>query len=632
LDDNGINEIIFGTNTGRIIAVDINTTAEILNVSIFNREITSLLVTNVNVQPGIEIITSSLDGICCYNYNSRSILWKKSNYPIIDEMESILNDSYIFSDIVFLSRYQLIRIDGYGQVKFNSTINPIDNEIGPYFSIAQIEDEHNNIRLFITDYGSSSEHYPGTPRPIGRHIWVFDSESGENTYSHGYKQFYFTTESTIYYHNNSSFIACGIFGDLSIPIYSDIFIFNCSSFEYKIYEILTGRKEFRWMSISTIPNSVSPTFLLCSNTAKLISWSLGSQSFTQYFNGSSYYRMREHPMICDIDHDNRYEIIMPLGYILIFDSISGDMEHTIEVDSRVITKVKIGIGDLDKDSYSELYVGYLIENNKNKYLIKIIDSPLIENKLNPEVSPPGLMPPVGKSNGRMEISIGEADLLTLWFHGGRDTGGQMGIRLKGYPRNIHLTMFVRDGLFNCHLKDDEKLIWEDEITLNETEAICEEFIKSLDKPYAPNQTYYQFSERLANEIQNQGMTFSGDRSRWDMKPALVASVSTPPIKKTTIRKGFLDGDHPGLIQTNDDDFIVIPYSEDRMMKINLDIKKTPLYRHPFLRGWFELIDYIEREHIFEKAGIITVARKNRLISEINGLLLNSFIHGHGKVR
>lgn len=222
-------------------------------------------------------------------------------------------------------------------------------------------------------------------------------------------------------------------------------------------------------------------------------------------------------------------------------------------------------------------------------------------------------------------------MLTLWFHGGRDTGGQMGIRLKGFPRNIRLTMYVKDEVFNCHLKDDDKLVWMEEIALAETVTIVEDYLKSIDKPYAPNQTYYQFSEPLGDEMKKTGTTVRGNRFGWDMKPALVASVSTPPKRKTTIHKGFLDGEHPGVIRTAEDDFIVIPYTEDRMWKVNLDIKKTPLYRHPFLRGWFELLDYFEREHIFEQAGIITPERKKRLVAEVKGVLLNHILRGDGTV-
>ena len=118
----------------------------------------------------------------------------------------------------------------------------------------------------------------------------------------------------------------------------------------------------------------------------------------------------------------------------------------------------------------------------------------------------------------------------------------MGISLKGYRRNIHLTTFIEENVLHYHIKDEDTIVWEDEITIDETMIIVKDFLESIFKPYSPNQTYYRFSDAIANEMRDHSIIFPGGRFDWDMKPLLVASVQVRPIerRKTTIFKGFQD--------------------------------------------------------------------------------------------
>lgn len=238
-----------------------------------------------------------------------------------------------------------------------------------------------------------------------------------------------------------------------------------------------------------------------------------------------------------------------------------------------------------------------------------------------------------KEDSQVVVSIGDTELLKLWFHEGRGTGGQMGISLMGYHRNVHLTTFVKDNVLHYHLKDEDAIVWEDEITIDETMKIAVEFFESIIKPYSPNQTYHRFSDAIADEMRGRGNLVSDGRFDWDMKPLLVASVQVRPMerRKTTILKGFQDNEHPGMIWKFDDGFIIIPFSENEMAKVNMDILKTPISKHPAIRGWFELFEYFDRELILEKAGLVSPEKKRMLKSEIDGLLMNSILQEDGKV-
>ncbi|MCK5548867.1 MAG: hypothetical protein KAI64_07610, partial [Thermoplasmata archaeon] len=76
----------------------------------------------------------------------------------------------------------------------------------------------------------------------------------------------------------------------------------------------------------------------------------------------------------------------------------------------------------------------------------------------------------------------------------------------------------------------------------------------------------------------------------------------------------------GLQFKRNNDYLIVPISNNYLIKINADIRKTALIKLPTVEGLLRYLDYLEEEHIFEQMKDFTEEKLLELRNIIVGAL------------
>lgn len=204
---------------------------------------------------------------------------------------------------------------------------------------------------------------------------------------------------------------------------------------------------------------------------------------------------------------------------------------------------------------------------------------------------------------KKDVVFENIPIIGMWFSY-NETRLSFGLRTKLKNRNIRLTTFCDGNVLNTHLKDsgkEKELIWFNEIPISEVIEIAHELQNTLLKQYYWFQTYFQFSEKLFETLINSGRTFEEKNKDYDISIFIKAFLTENSLIKKRIRKGYYEGKKPGFIFQKDNVYLVFPYEKKKMLIMNADLRKTPLYKFPTVEGLYKFFDHIEKEEILENS-------------------------------
>lgn len=220
--------------------------------------------------------------------------------------------------------------------------------------------------------------------------------------------------------------------------------------------------------------------------------------------------------------------------------------------------------------------------------------------------------------GSYDIAVRGEPLLGMWLSG-NNTGASFGI--KTHSRNVHVTVFLRDNLLNCHITDTGKVpqkIWEKSMLIDDLRDIYDEFAANCEKKYYWHQRYYQLSDDFIEQI----ILFAespGVRD-YDIEPLIKASYGDDVLIKKRIRRGFYDGQKMGFVIKGGDWHYAVPYDKRNMLVINTEMEKTPFWEIPTVQGFTRYFDYLDEEHILEQTVLSDPDRVERMRYALFGAL------------
>ncbi len=198
----------------------------------------------------------------------------------------------------------------------------------------------------------------------------------------------------------------------------------------------------------------------------------------------------------------------------------------------------------------------------------------------------------------------------IWMQG-TDVRLSIGLKARIQNRNIHLTIYFNnaDKTLNAHITDTGKIpkkVWEKVVHVDEILPIANEFIEKGLKRYYWFNYYWQFSRELMDAIVYSWEPMNYFEKGIDFTKILGAIAREDALVKTRIRKAYIKNRFkPGFYFKHGDTYFVIPINNKYMMKINTDVRKTPLMKLPTVEGLFRYFDYLEEEHILEQMKDLT---------------------------
>ena len=222
----------------------------------------------------------------------------------------------------------------------------------------------------------------------------------------------------------------------------------------------------------------------------------------------------------------------------------------------------------------------------------------------------------------INVTVGDTLIMPLWSRG-KGVGWQIGLKLKIPDRNIHLTVYSRNDVLNAHVTDTtvKERIWEDVKTKDELEKIALEFRNKCIKSYGPNDTFLEFDGCLFSPFISPHLDKKGNMFH-DIGPMLVKTESEDIIKKSNISEAYKRGFAIGVIRKLWGEYLVIPVEKDKMLYLNSNIKRTPLWKLPPCRGVFELIKYIEKSKVLEESPHFNEDRLKEVELAMTGYVAN----------
>jgi hypothetical protein len=208
----------------------------------------------------------------------------------------------------------------------------------------------------------------------------------------------------------------------------------------------------------------------------------------------------------------------------------------------------------------------------------------------------------------------------MWLSG-RGFGASFGIKNPSSSRNVHVTVYFRDEILNCHITDtakDPERIWEKEMHLSEFETLYHEFISKCIRRYYWHQKYLRLSDRVLNTIKSLGET--GGLEEFDATPLLEGYLNEDFLVKTRLRTGFYEGQKMGFLPRRNELYFTIPFEKRKMVIINSDTRKTPFWKIPTVQGFTRYFEYLVEEEILERAVMSNPERRKQLEAAFHGML------------
>lgn len=393
LDGDGCEDVVICTEDGSLSVYSPALDNELWSISLSGVSFYSFAVGDVDGDGMTEVLVSSSNGLYCFEYGKQSVQWVRHWLNGVHSLTLSDFNSNGTEAIFFLNYTTLYRLDGQGREVFNETIDPIDNELGRLSMMVVDADMDEWPEVIVTDSGW--DWLGGSPRTNGHHIWVFDCGSGRTELIKTIMSGLFCSKPTLIDIDDDRYLAIGLHhGAFDFVLYS---IDTDTELAYDVFDIVGDA--ITWRYVATIPgnDSTNDRLLLCGQTEVLV-WSNGSTRPDWSWDGGMFPMprpvIRDQPLVCDINSDGCYEVLVPTWNITIFDAGTGKVEGTFGIDNRS-TKLDVlmSLFDADGDGLSEICYGYY-EKRQPLYIVFLIDSPGVTVSLDLDVLvPPAMLYP-----------------------------------------------------------------------------------------------------------------------------------------------------------------------------------------------------------------------------------------------
>ena len=370
LDRDGMKEIVFGLDTGKVIALELITNETILEIKLTNETIKDLVVGNVDGDDADEIVFTSSEGIYCYDFGKEKLKWSYPMEILESEIDLVATgsekDDPVKHEIVLLwsdgsyyygAHHHVARFTGKGEMLWSTDLSPLVYNNGPYASSLVLDlDGDGTLDVFVNDIGWTGIGFGGR----SRNIWILNANSGALTKSMAVGQTSFTSSPMPLIVDGET---CVVIGLEQSPDYSpDLLVYNGKTRGHRLVDVYDETDFESWESLAFFPGPSGGTMVMRSGwTIHAFSWDEPSVNGTHPSTARSW---GADPIICDIDGDGVVDILVPGGGVYIIDSESMQRKAQITqyqprggIGSRA-SDIRLTVADVDDDQRSEVIFGY----------------------------------------------------------------------------------------------------------------------------------------------------------------------------------------------------------------------------------------------------------------------------------
>jgi hypothetical protein len=381
LDDNGVEELVFGTDTGRLVAVELGTWFEIVTEEVTDGEIFSLAIGNLDDDDEPELALTSSNGVHCFDMSKEKVTWKKTYKSFDSDVQLVParteGGEIARSDVLVLrskgtsltgTEHYIIRLDGDGRELYKKRLQ--EKEDRPALRVGWVVadlDRDNDLDVFVSDRGKAGI---GASGP-GKNIWLAEASNGTVMASWVIRYATLASRPMLVVSQGWKYVAVGMDQGLGTADVSDLLLFEGGEREFQYLDVYDNSDIVSWQYLTYVPDATSGMIVMASSNWNMHAFHLvnTNESWTQKFSGAG---LSTIPVACDIDDDGQTELLCPGGGITFIDVRSGQVEGRYELERGSAINIALTVGDIDGDDVSETVFGYYESDQTLKYQLGVL--------------------------------------------------------------------------------------------------------------------------------------------------------------------------------------------------------------------------------------------------------------------
>jgi hypothetical protein len=381
LDGNGVNELVFGTDRGRLISVELGTWYEVVKEKMTDVEIHSLAIGNLDDKDDLEVAITAADGVHCYDVGKGKRTWTRLYQTFDSDVQLVPARTepgeLQRSDVLVLrtkgssltgTDHIIIRIDGEGEELYKVRLQEKEGRpaLRASWVVADL-DRDNDLDIFVSDRG-----HPGIGATgLGKNIWLAEASNGTVVDSWVIRHATLASRPMLVVSDGRKYVAIGMDQGLGTADVNDLVLFDGVDRTFLYMDVYDNADIVSWQYLTYIPDATSGTIVMSSSNWNMHAFHLmnTSASWTRKFSGAG---LGTIPVACDIDDDGQTELLCPGGGITFVDVLSGQVEGRYQPQRGTPISIVMTVGDIDDDDVSETVFGYYESDQTHIYSLLIL--------------------------------------------------------------------------------------------------------------------------------------------------------------------------------------------------------------------------------------------------------------------
>lgn len=416
LDEDGVNELVFGTDEGRLVAVTLGTWFELVNeVVVEGGEVQSLAIGNLDDDEELEIALTSNEGVHCFDMSKEKVTWDKDYQTFDSDLvlvpAPIEDGEKARSDVLVLrtkgtalagTEHYVIRLDGDGSEIYKTQLQELEDRpaLHAAWVVADL-DRDNDLDVFVSDRGRAGI---GASGP-GKNVWLVEANNGSVAGAWVIRHATLASRPLLVGSQGWKYVAVGMEQGLGTADNNDLVMFDGLDRSFQYMDVYPNDQIMAWQYLTFVPDAVSGTIVMATGDWRVHAFHLlnANQTWTHEFSGAG---LANIPIACDIDDDGREELLCPGGGITYIDVISGEVEGRYEMERGTPIQIVMTVGDVDGDEVSETVFGYHESQTTDVYTLLVLG----------HLDVPGPEPPVSALWGWVLILVVIGANLALFYN------------------------------------------------------------------------------------------------------------------------------------------------------------------------------------------------------------------------
>ena len=381
MDGNGVNELVFGTDAGRLVAVELGTWFEIIDEEVLEGEIHSLEIGNLDDDEDLEVALTSVEGVHCYDTSKDKVTWSR-DYETFDSDVRLVpatteRGELDRSDVLVLrskgthlmgTEHYVIRLDGDGTELFKTRLQEKEDRpaLRTSWVVADL-DRDNDLDVFVSDRGKAGI---GASGP-GKNIWLVEASNGTVSDRWVIRHATLASRPMLVVSEGWKYVVVGMDQGLGTADTNDLIQFNGVDRTFQYLDVYDNADIVSWQYLTYVPDATSGTIVMVSSNWNMHAFHLVNQeaSWSHQFSGAG---ISTNPVACDIDDDGQMEVLAPGGGITFIDVQSGEVDGRFGLERGSPINIALTVGDIDDDKVSEVVFGFYETDTKKVYDLMVL--------------------------------------------------------------------------------------------------------------------------------------------------------------------------------------------------------------------------------------------------------------------